>query len=119
MRVFRGKQPKGELLEKEPQINTDGPGFFSDRIFNPSVANLLREHNIALSTFYRETVKYGGMDINEARRLKALEPSEQRAFCSAEGRPRIMDRSCAACPVRARLVLKGSIDFTRLRDRRF
>jgi len=47
------------------------PDFFSDLIFNPSVADRLRGHNMAPGTFYRGKAKYGGMDINEARRRKA------------------------------------------------
>ncbi len=42
------------------------------------VADLLREHNIAQGTFYRWKAKYGGMDVNEARRLKALEEENRR-----------------------------------------
>ena len=42
------------------------------------VADLLREHNIAQGTFYRWKAKYGGMEVNEAKRLKALEEENRR-----------------------------------------
>ena len=42
------------------------------------VTDLLREHNIAQGTFYRWKAKYGGMEVNEARRLKALEEENRR-----------------------------------------
>lgn len=42
------------------------------------VADLLREHNIAQGTFYRWKSKFGGMDVNEAKRLKALEEENTR-----------------------------------------
>jgi putative transposase len=42
------------------------------------VADLLREHNISQGTFYRWKAKFGGMDVNEARRLKALEEENTR-----------------------------------------
>ena len=42
------------------------------------VADLLREHNIAQGTFYRWKAKYGGMEVNEAKRLKVLEEENRR-----------------------------------------
>lgn len=42
------------------------------------VADLLRQHNISQGTFYRWKSKYGGMDVNEAKRLKALEEENTR-----------------------------------------
>jgi len=37
------------------------------------VADLCRKHGISDATFYNWKAKYGGMDISDARRLKALE----------------------------------------------
>lgn len=42
------------------------------------VADLLRQHNISQGTFYRWKSKFGGMDVNEAKRLKALEEENGR-----------------------------------------
>jgi putative transposase len=42
------------------------------------VADLLREHNIAQGTFYRWKAKFGGMDVSEAKRLRALEDENAR-----------------------------------------
>jgi putative transposase len=36
-------------------------------------ADLTRKHGISEATFYNWKAKYGGMDVSEARRLKALE----------------------------------------------
>ena len=36
-------------------------------------ADLCRKHGISEATFYNWKSKYGGMDVSEARRLKALE----------------------------------------------
>jgi len=38
-----------------------------------ATAELCREHGISPQTFYRWKAKYGGLDVSEARRLKALE----------------------------------------------
>ena len=35
-------------------------------------------HNISDATFYKWRSKYGGMDVNEARRLRALEDENGR-----------------------------------------
>jgi putative transposase len=38
-----------------------------------TVADICREHNIAEGTFYRWKKQYGGMEVADAKRLKALE----------------------------------------------
>ena len=37
------------------------------------MADLCRKHGLSSPTFYKWKAKYGGMDVSEARRLKALE----------------------------------------------
>ena len=37
------------------------------------VADLCRKHGLSSPTFYKWKARYGGMDVSEARRLKALE----------------------------------------------
>jgi len=36
-------------------------------------ADVCRRHGISTATFYSWKAKYGGMDVSEARRLRALE----------------------------------------------
>jgi putative transposase len=36
------------------------------------------KHNLSDATFYKWRSKYGGMDVNEARRLRALEEENSR-----------------------------------------
>jgi len=38
-----------------------------------SAADLCRKHGISDATFYKWRSKYGGMDVSDAKRLKALE----------------------------------------------
>ena len=38
-----------------------------------SAADVCRKHGISDATFYKWKAKFGGMDVSEARRLKALE----------------------------------------------
>jgi putative transposase len=37
------------------------------------VTELCRKHGLSSPTFYKWKAKYGGLDVSEARRLKALE----------------------------------------------
>jgi len=41
-------------------------------------ADLARKHGISSQTFYRWKSKYGGLEVNEARRLKMLEDENRR-----------------------------------------
>lgn len=43
----------------------------------PAVA-VCRQHGISEQTFYRWKSKYGGMEVSEAKRLKALEDENSR-----------------------------------------
>lgn len=36
-----------------------------------------RKHNVSEQTFYRRRSKYGGMEVSEAKRLKALEKENE------------------------------------------
>lgn len=42
------------------------------------VSELCRKYGISEQTFYRWRSKYGGMNVSEARRLKALEEENRR-----------------------------------------
>lgn len=41
-------------------------------------ADLCREHGISAQTFYKWKAKFGGMEISDARRLRALEDENRR-----------------------------------------
>ena len=43
-----------------------------------SAADLCRKHGISDATFYTWRKKYGGMEVSEAKRLKALEDENAR-----------------------------------------
>ena len=42
------------------------------------VKDLLRKHGISEQTYYRWKSKYGGLEVSEARRLRALEDENRR-----------------------------------------
>ena len=43
-----------------------------------STADVCRKHGISAGTFYKWKAKYGGMDVSEAKRLRALEDENAR-----------------------------------------
>ena len=48
-------------------------GILREQEAGVPVADLCRKHGLSSPTFYKWKAKYGGMDVQEARRLKALE----------------------------------------------
>jgi putative transposase len=43
-----------------------------------ATAEVCRKHGISSATFYKWKAKYGGLDVSDARRLKALEDENAR-----------------------------------------
>ena len=54
---------------KEEQII----GILREQEAGASTAEVCRKHGISSATFYKWKAKYGGLDVSDARRLKALE----------------------------------------------
>ena len=48
-------------------------GILREQEAGASVADLCRKHGMSSASFYGWKAKYGGLDVSEARRLKALE----------------------------------------------
>ncbi len=53
-------------------------GFLKQNEAGLPVTQLCREHGVSESTFYNWKAKFGGMDVNEAKRLKQLEDENGR-----------------------------------------
>ena len=53
-------------------------GILKEAEVGVSVLDLCRKHAISKSTFYKWRSKYGGLEVSEAKRLKALEVENQR-----------------------------------------
>ena len=71
-----------KLNQNEPMKKTRHSVEQIIRILNEGAgqktSDICRKHNITEQTFYRWKRKYGEMDLNEARRLKALEEENAR-----------------------------------------
>ena len=48
-------------------------GILREQEAGAQTADVCRRHGISSATFYKWKAKFGGMDVSEARRLKALE----------------------------------------------
>lgn len=44
----------------------------------PTVGEVVRRHGVTPKTYYRWKAKFAGMDVSEAKRLKALEAENRR-----------------------------------------
>jgi putative transposase len=53
-------------------------GMLKEHEAGKKVADIAREHGISEATLYTWKSKYGGMDVSEAQRLKALEDENRR-----------------------------------------
>ena len=48
-------------------------GILREQEAGVAMAEVCRRHGVSSATFYKWKAKFGGMDVSEARRLKALE----------------------------------------------
>jgi len=53
-------------------------GILREQEAGAATADVCRKHGISGATFYKWTAKYGGLDVSDARRLKALEDENAR-----------------------------------------
>ena len=53
-------------------------GVLKEQEAGAKTADVCRRHGISDATFYKWKSKFGGMDVSEARRLKALEDENAR-----------------------------------------
>ena len=53
-------------------------GVLKEHEAGASAADLARKHGVSQGTLYNWKAKYGGMDVSEAKRLKALEDENAR-----------------------------------------
>lgn len=53
-------------------------GILKEQESGARTADVCRKYGISGATFYKWKAKFGGMDVSEARRLKALEDENSR-----------------------------------------
>ena len=53
-------------------------GILREQEAGAATADVCRKHGISGATFYKWKSKYGGLEVSEARRLKALEDENRR-----------------------------------------
>ncbi|ALJ09847.1 Mobile element protein [Brevundimonas diminuta 3F5N] len=53
-------------------------GILREQETGVATAEVCRRHGVSSATFYKWKAKFGGLDVSEARRLKALEDENAR-----------------------------------------
>ena len=53
-------------------------GVLREQEAGAKTADLARKHGVSAATLYNWTARYGGLDVSEARRLKALEEENRK-----------------------------------------
>ena len=53
-------------------------GILKEHELGAKTAEVCRKHGISSATFYKWKARYGGLDVSEARRLRALEAENAR-----------------------------------------
>ena len=53
-------------------------GVLREQEVGAKTADICRKHGISSATFYKWKAKYGGLDVSEAKRLRALEAENAR-----------------------------------------
>jgi putative transposase len=53
-------------------------GILREQDAGAKTADVCRRHGISSATFYKWKAKYGGLDVSEAKRLRALEAENAR-----------------------------------------
>jgi putative transposase len=53
-------------------------GILREQEAGAATADVCRKHGISTASFYKWKAKYGGLDVSEVRRLKALEVENAR-----------------------------------------
>ena len=65
-------------------------GILREQETGVPVADLCRKHGLSSPTFYKWEARFGGMDVSEARRLKALEDENANPTNTSSDHPRTL-----------------------------
>jgi putative transposase len=65
-------------MRKSKFSETQIIGILREADGDTPVKSVCARHNVSDATFYKWRAKYGGMEVNEARRLRALEEENGR-----------------------------------------
>jgi putative transposase len=69
-------------------------GMLKEQEAGVKTADVCRKHGISPATLFKFKTKYGGMDVSDARRLKALEDENARLTRRAAQRTNCLQSRC-------------------------
>jgi putative transposase len=69
----RDRGPSGAAQARRTDHRNDPGAGSTHCVDGMATAEVCRRHGLSPATFYRFKAKYGGMDVSDAQRLKALE----------------------------------------------
>ena len=70
----RGPWPQWGRVSPDEQII----GMIKEQEAGMATAEVCRRHGLSPATFYKLKAKYGGMDVSDAQRLRALEDENSK-----------------------------------------
>src|SRR5881392_3566204 len=77
--LSRVRPPEGGRTMKRSRFNEEQIiAILQEQEAGAKTADVCRKHGISGATFYKWKGKFGGMDVSDARRLKALEDENSR-----------------------------------------
>jgi putative transposase len=73
MLKFLLAQPEDQNMKRSRYTEEQIIGILKEHEAGVSVADLCRKHDVSDASIYKWKAKFGGMDVSEAKRLRALE----------------------------------------------